>query len=194
MYPTLICCAPRDQAIVWPRPHRPVNSSIIWCPSCLIKHIIDHPSTNDSNPISHESAVFGRTTTWPLPWINWPQVRGQSASAVQRADTPPDGARTSRDAALPKNSWREKCNYRKIIILPPFDFSDWIHEFIWIHLASQSGNPPHDYIWLLAFSLTAQRLLPHEDSSCKKVCISKNPHFFAAWIFKLTQTNVFSRT
>lgn len=44
---------------------RPVNSSIIWCLSCLIKHIIDHPRTNDSHPITHESIGFGITTTWP---------------------------------------------------------------------------------------------------------------------------------
>lgn len=42
-----------------------VNSSIIWCLSCLIKHIIDHPRTNDSHPITHEANGFGITTTWP---------------------------------------------------------------------------------------------------------------------------------
>lgn len=44
---------------------RGVNSSIIWCLSCLIKHIIEHPRTNDSHPITHESYGFGITTTWP---------------------------------------------------------------------------------------------------------------------------------
>lgn len=42
-----------------------VSSSIIWCLSCLIKHIIEHPQTNDSRPITHESSGFGITTTWP---------------------------------------------------------------------------------------------------------------------------------
>lgn len=46
-------------------PERPVNSSIIWCLSCLIKHIIDYPRTNDSHPITHEFSGFGITTTWP---------------------------------------------------------------------------------------------------------------------------------
>lgn len=44
---------------------RPVNSSIIWCLTCLIKHIIDYLKSNDSHPITHESDGFGITTTWP---------------------------------------------------------------------------------------------------------------------------------
>lgn len=50
---------------------RPVDSSIICCLSCLIKHIIDHPRTNDSHPITHESSGFGITTTWP-----WRELTG----------------------------------------------------------------------------------------------------------------------
>ena len=125
---------------------RPVNSSIIWRLSCLIKHIIDHPGTNDGLPITHESNGFGITTTWPRCGFAGLRYRVRvyllfTAVTLPRRWFP---RRTSQDVALSsaKNSWREKCNYCKIIILLPFDFSDWIHEYIWIHLASQSETPP----------------------------------------------------
>lgn len=52
---------------------KPVNSSIIWCLSCLIKHIIDYLSTNDSHPITHESNGFVITSTWPR--CGWTDLR-----------------------------------------------------------------------------------------------------------------------
>lgn len=60
----------------------PVNSSIIWCLSCLIKHIIDYSITNDSHPITHESNGFVITTTWPRR--GWTDLRygGQRVSTV----------------------------------------------------------------------------------------------------------------
>lgn len=67
---------------------RPVNSSIIWCLSCLIKHIIDHPWPNDSHPITHESSGFGITTTWPRCGLTGLTYRGQSVSTVHRCNTP----------------------------------------------------------------------------------------------------------
>lgn len=124
---------------------RPVNSSIIWCLSWLIKHIIDHPSTNDSHPITYESNGFGMLTTWPRCGLTGLIYRVRvyplfTAVTLLKTAFP---LFTSQDVALSaaKNSWREKCNYCKIIILLPFDFSLWIHEYIWIHLASQSETP-----------------------------------------------------
>lgn len=145
---------------------RPVNSSIIWCLSCLIKHIIDHPRTNDSHPITNESNGFGITTTWPRCGLTGLRYRVRvypPFTAVTLLETALHH-RMSQDVALSsaKNSWREKCNYCKIIILLPFDFSDWIHEYIWIHLASQSGNP-HIYVLLVAFSLFPQSVFLQED-------------------------------
>lgn len=123
---------------------KPVNSSIIWYLSCLIKHIIDHPRTNDSHPVNHESNGFGITTTWPCCGLTDLSYRVRvyplfNAVTLISAAFPVTCLTVS---ALPQNSSREKCNYSKIIILLPFDFSNWIHEYIWIHLASQSESLP----------------------------------------------------
>lgn len=130
---------------------RPVNSLITWCLPCLIKHIIDHRKNNDSSPVTHESIGFGITTTWPQCGFAVLDFRVRVYLLFTTVSLPAVGL-----WALPirkkKKMEVEKCNYWKIIILLPFDFSHWIHEYIWIHCTFQSEKL-HISVWLLAFSL-----------------------------------------
>lgn len=81
------------------------------CLSCLIKHIIDHPRTNDSYPITHESNGFGITSTWPrcgLTGLRY-RVRVYSPFTALTLLETAFPCRMSQDVALSsaKNSWRE---------------------------------------------------------------------------------------
>lgn len=129
----------------WALKH-PVNSSIIWCPSSLIKHIIEQPQTNDSDPIAHESRGFAITTTWPRCGLTCLKCRVRVYPLFTAVTLLPTALAVACLSmwlwALPKTVGGKKCNYCKIIILLPFDFSQRIHEYIWIHLASQSEIPP----------------------------------------------------
>lgn len=145
-----------------------VDISIICSLSSLIKHISGRQSTNDSYHFTHTFSRFRTTTTWPWGGLTCLLYRVKACLC-----DPPhhlqSGCGSSPDVSLSsaKNSCREKCNYYKIIILLPFDFSDWIHEYIWIHLGTQSELPPawtpHVCVWLVAFSLLLQSVSLQKD-------------------------------
>lgn len=153
---------------------RPVNSSIICCLYWLIIHITGHLRTNDSHPITHKTEVLGRTTTWPRAGLTglgygvrvYLTVTAVTLLCLTRSPSYVSGSGSQ--LCQKTVGKRKKCNYCKIIILLPFDFSDWIHEYIWIHLASQSepATPPthtHIHVWLVAFSLFLQSMFLQED-------------------------------
>lgn len=150
---------------------RPVNSSIIWYLSCLIKHIIDHPRTNDSHPITHESKGFGITTTWPCCGLTglryrvrvyplftalWHSSRLHSPSHVSGC-----GSQLCQKQLEGKMQLLQDYHTASVWLF-------WLNSWIYMNPSCISiWKPPvlapHIHVWLLAFSLFPQSVFLQED-------------------------------